>query len=67
MGLCNEGYFRESGPLVLPKKSDAELEKLCEIEQFEHKFPFHRMRIDKYEGHIKRFVTMEDDGVISMR
>ena len=70
MGLCNEQQFREpslKGPVIVPAKTNDQLERLSEIEKFEHSFPFHRMRIDKFEGHIKRFVYKDDDACISMR
>ena len=37
-----------------------------EIEQFECTFPFYRMRIDAYEGRIKRYVNVEDSNAVSL-
>ena len=42
------------------------LHALNDIEKFEHCFPFHLMRVDQYEGKIKRFVTKSDYGQVSM-
>ena len=38
-----------------------------EVERFEHTFPFYRLRIDRFEGHVKRFVFKEDNGCVSMK
>ena len=68
--LCSEQQFREAstkGPTEFPILNNVELAKMNEIERFEHTFPFYRMRIDKYEGHVKRFIYKEDDACISMK
>ena len=38
-----------------------------EIERFEHTLPFYRMRIDKFEGHVKRFIYKDDQACITMK
>ena len=43
------------------------LKRLNAIEQFEFTFPFYRMRIDQYEGRIKRFVNKEDADTVTLR
>ena len=43
------------------------LKRLNQIEQFEFTFPFYRMRIDQYEGRVKRFVNKEDENTLSLR
>ena len=43
------------------------LKRLNMIEAFEYTFPFYRMRIDNYEGKIKRFVNVEDKGTVTIR
>jgi len=51
-----------SGATEFKRQSSKFLDKLSEIEKYEHDFPFYRMRIDQYEGKIKRFVTHDDEG-----
>ena len=43
------------------------LKRLNMIEAFEYTFPFYRMRIDNFEGKIKRFVNVEDKGTVTIR
>ena len=43
------------------------LKRLAVVEQFEFTFPFYRLRIDKYEGCVKRLVNKEDNGTVSLR
>ena len=43
------------------------LKRLNQVEAFEFTFPFYRMRIDQFEGRVKRYVNIEDNGTVSMR
>jgi hypothetical protein len=40
-----------------PEIPAVDLSKLDRYEKFEHTLPFYRMRIDVFEGRVKRFVT----------
>ena len=42
------------------------LKRLGEVECFEYTLPFYRMRIDRYEGCIKRYVNKEDNLTVSI-
>lgn len=43
-------------PEVFQELSWLEMSKLDQISRFEHSFPFYRLRIDVFEGRVKRFV-----------
>ena len=42
------------------------MKRLSEVEAYEFELPFYRMRIDKYEGCIKRFVSRDDNCTVTM-
>ena len=68
--LCIQSHFREAdttGAVIFGDKDASLLKRLNEIQQFEHTFPFYRLRIDQYEGRIKRFVNKEDNNTVTMR
>lgn len=68
--FCPESHFREadtSGSETFGVKDAKLLKRLNQIEAFEYCFPFHRMRIDKYEGCVKRFVNHEDSNTVTIR
>ena len=70
MGNCLESTFKEAdtrGATTFAQKDNSLLKRLNEIEQFEFQFPFYRMRIDQYEGRVKRFVNTEDENAVTMR
>ena len=57
--LCLDGKFKEAytgGATVFGVKDASTLKRLNEVEAFEFTFPFYRMRIDQFEGRIKRYV-----------
>ena len=67
---CQESQFREAntrGATTFEQKETKMLKRLNMIEAFEFTFPFYRMRIDNYEGKIKRFVNVEDKGTVTIR
>lgn len=69
MGCCVEKTFKEAdtrGPTTFEFKDVSQLRRMKEIEQFECTFPFYRMRIDAYEGRIKRYVNVEDSNAVSL-
>ena len=43
-------------PDEFPKKSQQELKTLPRYQRFECSFPFHTMRVDQYEGRVKRLI-----------
>ena len=68
--LCEASHFREPdtrGAVTYNVKDAALLQRLNQIEQFEFTFPFYRMRIDQYEGRVKRYVNKEDENTVSLR
>ena len=68
--LCPDGKFREantSGADTFEVKDGKLLKRLNQVEAFEFTFPFYRIRIDKYEGCIKRFVNVEDQNTVTLR
>ena len=70
MGCCNEKTFKEAytgGATQFEQKDSKVLKRLNEVEAFENCFPFYRMRIDTYEGRIKRYVTMDDLNTVTLR
>ncbi len=36
---------------------NVDLNSMSKFDRFEHSFPFYRMRIDTFEGKVKRFVS----------
>ena len=67
---CQESQFREadtSGATTFTRRETKVLKRLAVVEQFEFTFPFYRLRIDKYEGCIKRFVNKDDNGTVTLR
>ena len=70
MGCCVEKSFKEAytgGATTFDQKDSKTLKRLNEVEAFENCFPFYRMRIDQYEGRVKRYVTMDDLNTVTMR
>ena len=70
MGNCIDSTFKEAdtrGATSFAAADSSMLKRLNECEAFEFKLPFYRMRIDQYEGRIKRFVNTGDDNAVSMR
>ena len=68
--LCKNQQFREAdtrGTVNYAAKDVKVLKRLNAVEQFEFTFPFYRMRIDQYEGRIKRFVNVEDKNTLTLR
>ena len=68
--LCPEAGFREAdtrGADTYNVKDTKMLKRLNEVEAFEFTFPFYRMRIDKYEGCVKRFVNISDENTVTLR
>ena len=68
--LCEKQSFREpvtKGPTEFSRRtlSVDEVQHLSPIERFELTMPFHLMRIDAYEGKIKRLVYAEDNGTLT--
>ena len=66
---CQEQTFREAstkGAETYELKDQKLLKRLNEVEAFECELPFYRMRIDKYEGCIKRFVNRDDNNTVTM-
>lgn len=46
----------KSKPETFDEIPDTEMSKLDRISRFEHSFPFYKLRIDVFEGRVKRFV-----------
>lgn len=70
MGNCIDSTFKEAdtrGATSFAAKDDRLLNRLNEVEKFEFQLPFYRMRVDQYEGRVKRFVNTEDNNAVSMR
>jgi len=68
--FCDKAQFREadtSGAVTFGAKQSKMLKRLNDIEQFEFTFPFYRMRIDQYEGRIKRYVNKDDNNTVTLR
>ena len=66
---CQEQTFREAsteGAETFGLKDQKLLKRLSEVEAFECELPFYRMRIDKYEGCIKRFVSRDDNCAVTI-
>jgi hypothetical protein len=68
--ICEKQAFREpdtSGPTEFLNRtfSADEVQRLSPIERFELTMPFHLMRVDAYEGKIKRLVYSEDNGTLT--
>ena len=69
MGCCAEAQFKEAdtrGPTSFAQKDESVLRRLNEVQKFENTFPFYRMRIDMYEGRIKRYVNCEDENTVNL-
>ena len=41
--------------------------RLNDVEAFEFNLPFHTIRIDIFEGCVKRYVNMKDNQTVTMR
>ena len=68
--LCLERKFKEAdtrGPTEYSVKDEKVLQRLNDLEKFEHTFPFYRMRIDQFVGRVTRFVAPDDEESVSMR
>lgn len=65
--ICDKNHFAEpdtSGPTEF--RPSIEYDQLVDknwspLQKFEHSMPFHLIRIDAYEGKIKRLVYAEDN------
>ena len=69
-GICEASHFREASTLgaeTFSVKDAKMLMRLNAVESFEYNLPFYRLRIDKYEGCVKRFVSKEDNNTVSLR
>ena len=72
VAICERSNFQEpdtSGPMEFEKAKISELkvESMSPIEIFQIDLPFHQMRIDAYEGRIKRLVLSNDSGTLSFQ
>ena len=68
--ICQDRKFKEAdtrGPAEYRVKDQKVLQRLGELEKFEHTFPFYRMRVDHFVGRVTRFVRPEDESSVSMR
>ena len=66
---CGGSKYKEAdvgGETHFAKISDQELNKLCKMERFEKSLPFHTIRIDEWEGKIKRFVSASDEATVTI-
>ncbi len=70
MGLCPSSEFKEAdtrGKVTFERRTKDVLKRLNAVERFEYTFPFYRLRIDHYEGRIKRYVNLEDEDAVSLK
>ena len=70
MGNCIEKEFTEAdtrGSTTFEAKDTKVLKRLNAVEAFEFTFPLYRMRIDQFEGRVKRYVNQEDRNTVSLR
>ena len=54
-------------PDEFPKASSAELALMSRYSKFEHQMPFYMMRLDQYEGRIKRLIYDREKTRLSMQ
>jgi len=67
---CINSEFKEAdtrGKATFERKDNTMLKRLNQVERFEFTFPFYRLRIDHYEGRVKRFVNTCDNDTVTIK